>query len=75
MAYRRTSKNVQELGIRCSIPSADTTLSGLYLIKPIDMEKAFKPSEELKKYMTHARELEAFILDNRKRSMEQLDWN
>jgi len=51
------------------------TLSGLYLIKPIDMEKTFKPSEELKKYMTHARELEAFILDNRKRSMEQLDWN
>jgi hypothetical protein len=39
------------------------------------MEKAFEPSEELKKYMTHARELEAFILDNRKRSMEQLDWN
>jgi hypothetical protein len=51
------------------------TLSGLYLIKPIDMEKAFKPSEELKKYMTHARQMEAIILDNRKRSMEQLDWN
>jgi hypothetical protein len=27
------------------------TLSGLYLVGPIDMEKAFKSSSELKKYM------------------------
>jgi hypothetical protein len=27
------------------------TLSGLYLVEPIDMDKLFKPSSELKKYM------------------------
>jgi hypothetical protein len=31
------------------------TLSGLYLVEPIDMEKMFKPSSELKKYIENAR--------------------
>ena len=31
------------------------TLSGLYLVKPIDMEKSFKPSEELRSYIDSAR--------------------
>jgi hypothetical protein len=31
------------------------TLSGLYLVEPIDMEKSFKPSSELKKYIENAR--------------------
>ena len=31
------------------------TLSGLYLV-PIDMEKSFKPSSELKKYIENARQ-------------------
>jgi len=31
------------------------TLSGLYLVNPIDMEKSFKPSEELRSYIDGAR--------------------
>jgi hypothetical protein len=31
------------------------TLSRLYLVEPIDMEKMFKPSSELKKYIENAR--------------------
>jgi hypothetical protein len=37
------------------ILSRKRTLSGLYLVKPIDMEKLFKPSSELKKYIEVAR--------------------
>jgi hypothetical protein len=32
------------------------TLSGLYLVEPIDMEKSSKPSSELKKYTENARQ-------------------
>jgi hypothetical protein len=31
------------------------TLSGLYLVEPIDMEKLFKPSSQLKKYTENVR--------------------
>jgi hypothetical protein len=31
------------------------TLSGLYFVKPIDIHKSFEPSEELKKYIKHAK--------------------
>ena len=31
------------------------TLSGLYLVKPIDMEKSFKLSKELRSYIESAR--------------------
>ncbi len=31
------------------------TLSGLYLVEPTDMDKSFKPSSELKKYIENAR--------------------
>jgi hypothetical protein len=30
------------------------TLSGLYLVQPIDMEKLFNPSSELKEYIENA---------------------
>ncbi len=40
------------------------TLSGLYLVEPIDMEKLFKPSSELKKYMETARQKEMSLLKN-----------
>jgi hypothetical protein len=57
MANQRTGSNVQELGVCCPITSAHTiTLSGLCLVEPIDMEKLFKPSSELKKYIKNARE-------------------
>ncbi len=32
------------------------TLSGLYLVEPIYMDKSFKPSSELKKYIENARQ-------------------
>jgi hypothetical protein len=34
------------------------TLSGLYLVKPIDIDNSFKPSDKLKKYIKHAKEKE-----------------
>ena len=34
------------------------TLSGLYLVKPIDVEKSFKLSEELRSYIENARKKE-----------------
>ena len=39
------------------------TLSGLYLVKPIDMEKSFKPSEELRSYKESARKKEKKLLE------------
>jgi hypothetical protein len=51
------------------------TLSGLFLIEPIDMEKSFKPSEDLIRYMEYARQKEASILKQREISMSQIDWS
>ncbi len=42
------------------------TLAGLYLIKPIDINKSFKPSDELKRYIKHAKEKETTLLTTRK---------
>jgi hypothetical protein len=39
------------------------TLSGLYLVEPIDMKKLFKPSSELKKYIENARQKETSLLE------------
>jgi hypothetical protein len=50
------------------------TLSGLFLIDPIDMNKSFKPSEELKKYMENAKRKEATMLEKRKKAIAQLTW-
>ena len=38
------------------------TISGLYLVHPIDMEKNFEPSNELKRYMIHAKHMEQTML-------------
>jgi hypothetical protein len=40
------------------------TLSELYLVEPIDMEKLFKPSSELKKYIENARQKEMSLCDS-----------
>ncbi len=50
------------------------TLSGLYLVEPIDMDKSFKPSSELKKNNENARQKETDILEKRKRAIAQLNW-
>ncbi len=49
-------------------------LSGLYLVEPIDMDKLFKPSSEIKKYIETARRRETDILEKRKRAIAQLNW-
>jgi hypothetical protein len=33
-----------------------STLSGFHIVEPIDMEKLFEPSSELKKYIENARD-------------------
>ncbi len=35
--------------------SLHVTYNGLYLIKPIDINKSFEPSDELKRYIEHAK--------------------
>jgi hypothetical protein len=50
------------------------TLSGLYLVEPIDMGKLFKPSSELKKYVKNARQKETNLLEKPKCAMVQLNW-
>jgi len=51
------------------------TLSGLFLINPIDMDKSFKPSEELKKFMERARQKEFNMMEQRKIAMSKIDWS
>jgi hypothetical protein len=50
------------------------TLSGLYLVKPIDIDKSFEPSDKLKKYIKHAKEKETNLLTTRKDAMSQIKW-
>ena len=45
------------------------TLSGLYLVEPIDMDKSFKPSTELKTYIENARQKETDLLEKQKSAM------
>jgi hypothetical protein len=49
-------------------------LSGCYLVEPIDMEKLFKPSPELKKYIKNARQRETSLLEKQKCAIAQLNW-
>ncbi len=50
------------------------TLSGLYLVKPIDMNKSFKPSIQLKKYIEFARMQESNLLKKREDAMSAITW-
>ncbi len=50
------------------------TLSELYLVEPIDMDKSFKPSSELKKYIENAIRKKTDILEKRKHAIAQLNW-
>jgi hypothetical protein len=42
--------------------SCARTLSGLYLVEPIDMNNSFKPSNELKRYIEFAKLQESNLL-------------
>jgi hypothetical protein len=50
------------------------TLSGLYLVKPIDMNKSFKPSIQLKKYIECARFQESILLKKREDAISAITW-
>ncbi len=47
------------------------TLSGLYLVKPIDMDKSFKPSPQLASYMDKIRKFEKDMLEKRKQAISK----
>jgi len=50
------------------------TLSGLYLVEPIDMDKSFNPSLQLRSYMERAMQKEKEILEKRRIAMSQIIW-
>ncbi len=56
------------------IRSRVRTLSGLYLVKPININKSFEPSDELKRYIKHAKEKETILLTTRKDAMSKTKW-
>ena len=45
------------------------TLSGLYMVKPIDMNKSFKPSPQLASYMDKIRKYEKDMLEKRQQAI------
>jgi hypothetical protein len=50
------------------------TLSGLYLVEPIDMDKSFNPSFQLKFYIERAMQKEREILEKRRINMSKIAW-
>jgi len=50
------------------------TLSGLYLVDPIDMEKSFLPSYQLRSYIDKIKQKEKDILDQRQKTMSLISW-
>ena len=50
------------------------TLSGLYLVDPIDMEKSFNPSFQLRSYIDKIKQKEKDILDQRQKNMSLISW-
>jgi hypothetical protein len=50
------------------------TLSGLYLVNAIDLEKSFKPSQQLKSYNEYAKTQESELLKKQKNAMSQFSW-
>jgi len=48
-------------------------LSGLFLVEPIDMDKSFNPSPQLKSYMERAMQKEKEILEKRRIAMSQIN--
>jgi hypothetical protein len=50
------------------------TLSGLYLVDEIDLEKPFKPSQQLKSYIKYAKTQESYLLKKQKNAISQFSW-
>jgi hypothetical protein len=53
------------------ILSCVRTLSGLYLVKPIDMDKLFQPSPQLTSYMDKIRKFEKDMLEKRQQAISK----
>jgi hypothetical protein len=47
------------------------TLSGLYLVKPIDMDKSFQPSPQLTSHMDKMRKFEKNMLEKRQHAISK----
>ncbi len=50
------------------------TLSWLYLVNAIDLEKPFKQSQQLKSYIKYAKTQESELLKKQKNAMYQFSW-
>jgi hypothetical protein len=51
------------------------TLSGLYLVKPIDMDKSFQPSPQLTSHMDKIRKFEKDMLEKRQQAIRKKSHN
>eukprot|EP00956_Cyclotella_meneghiniana_P000819 scaffold922_cov53-Cyclotella_meneghiniana.AAC.1 len=49
------------------------TLSGLFLLKPLDMQKNYEPTYELTKYMKRAKKAEANLLKKRENNIAEFE--
>ncbi len=70
MANLKLGGNVQKLGD--VVLSRVRTPSGLYLVKPIDMDKSFQPSPQLASYMDKIRKFEKQMLEKRKKAITKI---
>ncbi len=50
------------------------TLSGLYLVDPLDMEKSFNPSSQLRSYIDKIKQKEKYIIDEPQKAMSHISW-
>jgi hypothetical protein len=50
------------------------TLSGLYLVKSIDIDKSFEPRDEPKRCIKYAKEKETTLLTTRKDAKSKIKW-
>jgi hypothetical protein len=48
------------------------TLSGLYLVKPIDMDKSFQPSPQLTSYIDKIRKFKKNMLEKRQHAISKI---
>lgn len=56
-----------------TVLSRARSLEGLFLFQPIDMNKSFQPSQELKDYFKRAKRLQNRVLKKRKQALEELN--
>ena len=56
------------------LPSRVRTLSGIYLVEPLDMDKSFNLSIQLRSYKERAIQKEKQILEKLIIAMSQITW-